>query len=995
MAFLTDPLTMTTTSSYPTALTALTTIFTPPDFCTPYVDASSWLVSLEESGLSSCFPGHPSVAGLIHSVYYSPAICPFGYTVDCLRFNSNQGPPLQSGETAAICCPSSFHCAPYDPLDCISTRTGPNSTREDAVYVQIRWKESDLSLFETPPLKPGALTSRRHSGWDPDSSLLSVYTFPPDCSLSTSTWLEGSETTCNPLTGNYYSPAICPDGWTAAYTRPLDGNGPPEEPDETAMYCCPSGLKSISGDGCGEGACISTALVRVKSSYSIKLLMSRRAVQIRWASSDLSKLQTHPLTPGMTLATHFPSSNYSVLPTLYDRDQVRISLAFIPLILAILGVAGATMVLKLRQRSPPSAFQDQFFRPWILKRRIMILLIGFMLSAIVLVELSCHMLPEPNDVQYVTLSSRSLTKVVISEVTIERTQLSSRSKYDVSCDIEGDYTVSRLTTQNHGKTIISPVTVAATSLGAEIYTVCRVLGERVELPTCREPPTAPPPEDFLNDTSPAVKRGYVVGTIVPPLVSSVFGIPWKILAIHASSLEPFRSLARPRGSHMSSFLRQYDGFGALLAPLPAICWIMTYTTAILAPLAAEGWNIKLEGTCDESRSEGCAPVVIVSPVVVRVIEAFLALNIILAIGILIILSFWSTKLRADPRSILGIASLSHSTQFLDLFQSYPKTASWWKFWKTEERQFSQVTLHYGYSRADENELQDFGILVDGAVQKPTQLVHRLPEVRRQTSRHVPVKTVVTLSLFTLGLIAFEVIMIYYRLTPDNQALGRFLSNQSFGPRFLFSIIGVVINFFWVAIFKKYLLFASFLELAGGPSKYSKTIALPYASDSYTHFFSSFATQRILAIAISFSTVLSDFLPLTLANVPFGRTTTWDAYVISTWVSVGLVGFMIAILLAMIGMILFRPSNGYIATKRVQKNPITFILYTLSHSSGLMVWLHSLSLLSASERNERVGRLKLLYELVEIGHQGQDWENSFKPRIEVVGGDVRSGDDKQG
>lgn len=128
---------------------------------------------------------------------------------------------------------------PYDPFNCVSSAKSPESTRVDAVYVQIRWKESDLSLFETPPLTSGQPTSRRHSGWDPDGSLLSVYSFPQDCSSSTDVWLLGSETTCQPLTGNYYSPAICPDGWTAAYTRAEGGYRPPKESGETAMYCCP------------------------------------------------------------------------------------------------------------------------------------------------------------------------------------------------------------------------------------------------------------------------------------------------------------------------------------------------------------------------------------------------------------------------------------------------------------------------------------------------------------------------------------------------------------------------------------------------------------------------------------------------------------------------------------------------------------------------------------------------------------------------------------
>lgn len=139
---------------------------------------------------------------------------------------------------------SSFHCHLDSPFKCISSA---RSTSEEAIYVQIRWQESDLTLLETPPLTNDGPTSRRHGGWGPDGALLSVYTFPPDCVSSTAKWLFGSHTTCQPLTGDYYSPAICPEGWTAAYTRSeSDEGGPPIEVGETAYYCCPRYVYTLS-----------------------------------------------------------------------------------------------------------------------------------------------------------------------------------------------------------------------------------------------------------------------------------------------------------------------------------------------------------------------------------------------------------------------------------------------------------------------------------------------------------------------------------------------------------------------------------------------------------------------------------------------------------------------------------------------------------------------------------------------------------------------------
>jgi hypothetical protein len=45
---------------------------------------------------------------------------------------------------------------------------------------------------------------------------------------------------CIPADVGYYSPAICPNGWTVAGSRAVwDNLGPPPEPSESVYYCCP------------------------------------------------------------------------------------------------------------------------------------------------------------------------------------------------------------------------------------------------------------------------------------------------------------------------------------------------------------------------------------------------------------------------------------------------------------------------------------------------------------------------------------------------------------------------------------------------------------------------------------------------------------------------------------------------------------------------------------------------------------------------------------
>ncbi|KAK8122692.1 hypothetical protein PG984_011362 [Apiospora sp. TS-2023a] len=124
--------------------------------------------------------------------YYSPGICPSGYTPGCARddwgdhvnistvlisasssreiesyldisrkltgYSSLLGPALTEGETATICIPSGWEC---DTRTRFAEVTGPftfsSTYRQSAPWVQIRWADSDLPRLETHPLTPGMI----------------------------------------------------------------------------------------------------------------------------------------------------------------------------------------------------------------------------------------------------------------------------------------------------------------------------------------------------------------------------------------------------------------------------------------------------------------------------------------------------------------------------------------------------------------------------------------------------------------------------------------------------------------------------------------------------------------------------------------------------------------------------------------------------------------------------------------------------------------------
>ena len=137
--------------------------------------------------------------------------------------------------------------------------------------VPIQWHSSDLPFLQTHPLASGKPKTKPHTGWGPATAIISVYEFPSSCNPldpfnetarpacvppgwssywhpRTSEWINylGKSVEYDGIPAHYYSPAICPKSYTAAYTRPVflqpfDQNeaGPPEDPNETAVFCCP------------------------------------------------------------------------------------------------------------------------------------------------------------------------------------------------------------------------------------------------------------------------------------------------------------------------------------------------------------------------------------------------------------------------------------------------------------------------------------------------------------------------------------------------------------------------------------------------------------------------------------------------------------------------------------------------------------------------------------------------------------------------------------
>ncbi|KAL2201536.1 hypothetical protein P885DRAFT_73877 [Corynascus similis CBS 632.67] len=385
---------------------------------------------------------------------------------------------------------------------------------------------------------------------------------------------------------------------------------------------------------------------------------------------------------------------------------------------------------------------------------------------------------------------------------------------DLTCTISGSYSISSFVTSDQGALTEATRTYDATP-------ICVVSESSIILPTCSapteavagEPTEAPPPDKWLTSSNrggTTVEAHHFVAAVLPTLLAVLFAIPFHIIHLHAASLEPFHQLTvssrRRDGATLSrSLLADYTSFSALSALVPGLTFTLVYVAAILAPLAAEAWEIALFGTCAADESDGCVPVMRAIPQLVRALEGVLAFVVILAGLLVLALRNWTPGVMADPRSVLGIAALAHEPGVAELFRQL---------------------------RGDGVGLKEMKTRVGGL----------------------------------------------------RAALGTFVAPAGHDAVIL----------------------APFLALSRSrPSTADDSILLPYASDPYSNFVRSIRRGDLLLAAVSLATISSDPLPVSLANVPFNRTRTFATHVVCSWISIGVLMFMVFVLAVLVVVVMAR------------------------------------------------------------------------------------------
>ncbi|SPO04820.1 uncharacterized protein DNG_07505 [Cephalotrichum gorgonifer] len=479
---------------------------------------------------------------------------------------------------------------------------------------------------------------------------------------------------------------------------------------------------------------------------------------------------------------------------------------------------------------------------------------------------------------------------------------------------------------------------------------------------------------------------YFVGKFLPTLLAIILAIPLRIIDLNAKIYQPFYAMNAENGALGSeSMSLHFNGLNTFTKPfemafdghpIPLITSAILLFSSLMVPLAAEALGLKIHGHCRFDHIQGCALDLGVSPGPTHALMAILALIVVLLLLLLLFTRNRESGLYANPWSIAGIASLSRGLNpgadparrgvegdeegvryRFDVFRN------------AEGRDEYGIVMHDAAGRnmnpQAEGEARDAEAHADDSGDELVNYVDGNGVARRRGRRRagsLEAKTVkarrrglpfmalgyvwrITFILFLLGLF---IVVLYYHISVLRGSTSRFkkfMNSHNFGARFFFAGVGVVITFAWISFFVSIAIITPYQRMAHTPQPPERSILLSRPTHALYGIFASLKDRRGFLVLVSLMSLLSEFLPLLLANVPFNLTQTYDTHLVCARLSLAILGLMI---LTLVGSLFVRWPDMPIDPRTVEG-----AMYYVSGSRVLRGRVEGVARMGAAEREKRV------------------------------------------
>lgn len=399
---------------------------------------------------------------------------------------------------------------------------------------------------------------------------------------------------------------------------------------------------------------------------------------------------------------------------------------------------------------------------------------------------------------------------------------------------------------------------------------------------------------------------YFLGKFLPPILAVLLAIPLRIIDHNVQLYQPFYAMNQPTGAlGPSSMNLHFDGWVGFIkpfsllsqgSPVPFITMLIVWGSALMTPLATEAIGMKIHGRCKQSVAEGCAIALGVSPMSTHALLALMGLIIVLLCALLFYLRNWETGLYANPWSIAGITSLATNRQIRPSKTSERKI----------EREMADKRYGFGYFENVHGQNEYGIVLYDDAGQTlrlqdgyntETSSIEAPPPRRKRRNPFMALGWAWR-GCFIAFLLGLVTLVLYYHLMPNKQtSFMKFMNGQTFGIRFLFATFGVVLIFGWTALFISVAMIGPYQRMSKDPQLASDSILITRPTNGFSGLWAALKHRQIYPGIVALMAILSEFMPILLANVPFGLNQTKNTHNFSARVAAGI---LFCMLLTMIG-----------------------------------------------------------------------------------------------
>ncbi|WZH45979.1 uncharacterized protein QYS62_007048 [Fusarium acuminatum] len=410
------------------------------------------------------------------------------------------------------------------------------------------------------------------------------------------------------------------------------------------------------------------------------------------------------------------------------------------------------------------------------------------------------------------------------------------------------------------------------------------------------------------------QSGYFIGKFLPPIVAVLLAMAIRALNQAAQQYQPFAALTRQGGAlGREALLLSFDGWMSIYLPfkllfnnqpLPFLTSLALWSSSLVAPLSSEAIGLKIYGRCSKGAIDGCALELGVSNKAAYALVGLLgAIAVLLVFTLSVISRHWRTGVFANPWCVANTAALVARNP-----EIRPMASNDWKNLKNAvtEKRFSM-----GWFRNQEGR-DEYGVVVCGDIDRDISTVYGNVNVpysegmayRPQTRRRAP-QTFMALSFwyrftFLVFLICLLGFISYYHFVdtfgdlPKN--MKKVMESQEFGVRFVCSALGVIVVFCMEFLFTSVAVITPFRRMAEDPQVPTRSVLVTPATNAVSGLFVALRIRDPLLFFTAFTTLLAQFLPILLANVPYSLTQTSEAHEYCSRLSIGILLIMVIAML---------------------------------------------------------------------------------------------------